>query len=71
VFLGIDRSDFNELWLFALEVGDGLTADECAAIGRLRRRGGGLLTARDHQDMGASLCSLGGVGDANYFQLLP
>jgi len=67
VLLGIDRSDFDELWLFALEVGDGLTADECASIERFRRRGGGLLTARDHQDMGASLCSLAGVGDANYF----
>src|SRR5260370_25569118 len=67
VLLGIDRSDFDELWLFALDVGAGLSADECAAIGRFRRRGGGLLTARDHQDMGASLCSLGGVGDANHF----
>jgi hypothetical protein len=45
VLLGIDRSDFDELWLFALDV----------------------LTARDHQDMGASLCSLGGVGAANHF----
>jgi hypothetical protein len=67
VLLGIDRSDFDELWLFALDVGPGLTTDECASIGRFRRRGGGLLTARDHQDMGVSLCSLGGVGDAHHF----
>src|SRR5512141_2391284 len=41
----IDRSDFDELWLFALDSGSGLTAEECAAIGRFRRRGGGLVMA--------------------------
>ncbi len=64
----IDQSDFDELWLFALDSGAGLTADECAAIARFRRRGGGLVTARDHQDLGSSLCCLGdGVGAANHF----
>src|SRR6266496_1459434 len=53
VLAGIDRSDFNELWLFGLDVDAGLTAEESAAIGRFRRRGGGLVTVRDHQDMGA------------------
>jgi len=67
VLLGIDRSDFDELWLFGLDLNAGLTAEECASIGRFRRRGGGLVTARDHQDLGASLCSLGGVGLANHF----
>src|SRR4029453_4100571 len=64
---GIDVSDFDELWIFALDAGDGLTAEESAAIHRFRRRGGGLVTARDHQDMGASLCRLPGVGEANHF----
>ena len=68
VLAGIDQSDFDELWLFALDSGAGLTAEECAAIGRFRRRGGGLVTARDHQDLGSSLRSLrGGVGAANHF----
>ena len=68
VLAEIDQSDFDELWLFALDSGAGLTAEECAAIGRFRRRGGGLLTARDHQDLGSSLCCLGGgVGAANHF----
>src|SRR4029077_479344 len=31
------------------------------------QRGGGILSARDHQDMGSSLCSLGGIGAAHYF----
>jgi hypothetical protein len=67
VLAGIDRSDFDELWLFALDVDEGISADECAAIERFRRRGGGLLTVRDHQDMGASLCCLSTVGAANHF----
>ena len=67
VLTEIDRSDFDELWLFGLDAGSGLTAEECAAIGRFRRRGGGLVTARDHQDLGSSLCSIGGVGVANHF----
>ena len=33
----IDRSDFDELWLFAVDVGDGLTPEDCAAISRFRR----------------------------------
>jgi hypothetical protein len=67
VLAGIDRTDLDELWLFALDSGEGLTAEECAAIERFRRRGGGLLTVRDHQDMGVSLCSVGGVGAAHHF----
>ena len=67
VLSGIDRSEFDELWLFGLDVNAGLTASECAAIDRFRRRGRGLVTVRDHQDMGASLSALGGVGAANHF----
>lgn len=67
VLAEIDRSGFDELWLFALDVGGGIGADECAAIERFRRRGGGLLAVRDHQDMGASLCCLSSVGAANHF----
>jgi len=63
----LDESDFDELWLFAVDTGDGLNAEECAAIGRFRERGGGLLVARDHMDLGCSVCSLGGVGKAHHF----
>src|SRR5581483_4468174 len=44
----LDGSDFDQLWLFAVDVGDGLNGEECAAIGRFRRRGGGILATRDH-----------------------
>jgi len=63
----LDTSDFDQLWLFAVDVGDGLNAEECAAIGRFRRAGGGMMVTRDHMDLGSSLCTLGGVGDAHYF----
>jgi len=63
----LDRSDFDQLWLFAVDVGDGLNRDECAAISRFRKRGGGLLVTRDHQDLGCSVCTLGGVGAAHFF----
>jgi hypothetical protein len=63
----IDETEFDELWLFAVDTGAGLTADDCAAIGRFRRRGGGLLVTRDHMDLGSSVCSLGEVGAAHHF----
>jgi hypothetical protein len=63
----LDTSDFDQLWLFAVDVGDGLTSEDCAGISRFRRRGGGLVVARDHMDLGSSVCGLGGVGAAHYF----
>jgi hypothetical protein len=63
----LDRSEYRELWLFAVDTGDGLTEEDCAGISRFRRQGGGLLVTRDHMDLGSSVCSLGGVGAAHYF----
>lgn len=63
----LDESDFDQLWLFGLEVGEGLTKAECEAITRFRQRGGGILSTRDHNDMGASICTIGGVGRAHHF----
>ena len=63
----IDQSDFDELWLFAVDTGDGLTDADCEAISRFRQKGGGLLVTRDHMDLGSSICTLGSVGQAHYF----
>jgi hypothetical protein len=63
----LDQSDFDEMWLFAVDVGDGLRAEDCAAISRFRRSGRGLMVTRDHMDLGSSVCSLGGVGNAHHF----
>ena len=63
----LDETDFDQLWLFAVDVGDGLSVADCQGITRFRQRGGGMLTTRDHQDLGSSLCTLGGVGRAHFF----
>ena len=60
----LERTDFDELWLFAVDQGDGLSVSDCEGITRFRQRRGGILTTRDHQDLGSSLCTLGGVGQA-------
>src|SRR5437660_5296343 len=67
VLSALDTTDFDELWLFAVDTGDGLTAADCQGITRFRQRGGGVLTTRDHHDLGSSLCTLGGVGRAHFF----
>jgi len=63
----IDQTDFDELWLFAVDTGDGLDPEDCAAISRFRENGGGLLVSRDHMDLGSSVCTLGGIGKAHHF----
>jgi hypothetical protein len=66
----IDRSDFDQLWLFAVDPGTGLSGGECAAITRFNQSGRGILVARDHQDLGSSVCTIGGIGAAHYFHSL-
>jgi hypothetical protein len=63
----LNESDFDELWLFAVDTGDGLTKPDCAGITKFRQRGGGIFTTRDHQDLGSSLCTVGGIGAAHFF----
>jgi len=63
----LDNADFDELWLFAVDAGDGLTVKDCEGITRFRQRGGGILATRDHQDLGSSICTIGGIGAAHFF----
>lgn len=67
VLSNLDESDFDQLWLLAVDVGDGLTSEDCRAISRFRHRGGGLMVTRDHMDLGCSICDLDGVGAAHHF----
>jgi hypothetical protein len=60
-------SEYQQLWLFAVDTGDGLTKEDCAGISRFRKQGGGLLVTRDHMDLGSSVCDLAGVGAAHHF----
>jgi hypothetical protein len=67
VLATLHESDFHEMWLFAVDTGQGLKPPECEAISEFRRRGGGLLVTRDHMDLGMSVCDLAGVGAAHQF----
>jgi hypothetical protein len=63
----LDRSDYQQLWLFAVDTGQGLSVEDCRGIDAFRARGGGILLARDHMDLGCSVCNLAGIGAAQHF----
>lgn len=63
----LEHSEFDELWLFAVDPGNGITPTEGASINAFRQRGGGSLITRDHEDLGSSICKLDRVGAAHYF----
>ncbi len=65
--IGLADAPFDQLWLFAVDVGGGLTRADCAGINAFRARGGGVLATRDHQDLGACLAGLGVFGAAHHF----
>ena len=67
VLVQLPDSDFDQLWLMAVDAGDGLTEAESNAIIEFRKRGGGVVTARDHQDLGSCLVCLGSIGQLNHF----
>ena len=63
----LDTLDFDELWLIAVDTGDGLTKEDARGILRFRAQGGGVLTARDHENVGCCLYCLGTLGRMNHF----
>src|SRR4051794_5652015 len=63
----LDTLDYDQLWLMAVDTGNGLSPGDSAGIMRFRERGGGVLTARDHQDLGSCLVCLGSIGQLNHF----
>ncbi len=67
VLSSLDRSSYDEVWLFGVDAGNGLHDADRAGILRFRNRGGGLMVARDHMDLGSSVCELGPVGAAHIF----
>jgi hypothetical protein len=67
ILSNLNNLDFDSLWLFAVDTGDGLTQEDCRGISLFRKNGGGILATRDHMDLGCSLCSLGGIGEAHHF----
>lgn len=63
----VDQLGCDQLWLMAVDVGTGLTPNEADAIVRFRNNGGGVLTARDHEQLGSCLLRLGSLGAVNRF----
>lgn len=64
----LDRQNFDQLWLFALDIGGGLSQRDCEGIIHFHQQGGGILCTRDHQDMGISMLSLKNIGSFHYFR---
>jgi hypothetical protein len=63
----LPASNFTQLWLIAADTGNGLAPADVRGILRFRERGGGVLTARDDKNRGASLLNLGAIGTVNNF----
>lgn len=63
----LDALTYDQLWLLAVDTGLGLSPGDAAGITRFRERGGGVMTARDHQDLGSCLACLGSIGRLNHF----
>jgi len=60
-------SGFDQLWLIAADTGNGLGPRDVRSILAFREKGRGVLVARDHQNVGASVLNLGSLGAVNKF----
>ena len=61
------EGSYDQLWLIGTDVTGALTAGDVEHVNQFRRRGGGTLLSRDHQDLGACLTKLGPLGLTHYF----
>jgi hypothetical protein len=59
---------YDQLWLIGADETGALTSGDTENLAQFRRRGGGILLTRDHQDLGACLTRLGALGATQYFQ---
>jgi hypothetical protein len=69
VLSSIAYSDYDQVWVIGVDTPPdfGLSGSDCKALTEFRRAGGAIMSMRDHQDLGASICSLGGIGSAHHF----
>jgi hypothetical protein len=67
VLSALAGAGFDQVWLMAVDAGNGLTARDVEGILTFRERGGGILTARDHADLGSCIRDLGSLGVVNHF----
>jgi hypothetical protein len=67
ILSNLSRSQFDQIWLFALDTGDGLSKADAEGINRFHSQGGGVMATRDHQDMGICMTALPQIGRFHYF----
>ncbi|MDB5432457.1 MAG: hypothetical protein JWP35_3573 [Caulobacter sp.] len=67
-FAALAAGEWDQLWLLAVDVTGALTDTDVANIAAFQAAGGGVLTSRDHQDLGACITRLGAVGQCQHFQ---
>jgi len=66
--LQLANGAYDQLWLIGTDVTGALTFGDVENVAQFRKRGGGILLTRDHQDLGACLTRLGALGTTQYFQ---
>lgn len=67
VLSALDESDYDQLWLLAVDRANGLAPQDVRGILRFHDKGRSVLTARDHENRGASILNLGVLGAVNNF----
>jgi hypothetical protein len=69
VLSSIAYSNYDQVWIIGVDAppDTGLSSSDCQALSEFRRAGGAIMSMRDHEDLGASICSLGGIGSAHHF----
>lgn len=56
-FDGTDLSDYDEIWMFAVErAGSEISDSEVRAIAQFMDNGGGIFATGDHEDLGVAMC---------------
>ena len=58
---------YDQVWILGVDGSGALGPADIALIDRFRAHGGGLMLSRDHQDLGACLSNIDGVGRTQHF----
>lgn len=67
ILSNLDESEFDQLWLFCVDEGEGLGPKDAEGIIRFWEKGRGVLLTRDHHDLGCSIMKLGRLGVGHCF----
>lgn len=67
-FKSLSQSDYDQLWIFAVEGNDGgLTQQDSLHIDAFRRHGKGCMLTRDHTNVGNTLVNIPEIGPSHHF----